>query len=210
MLPPCSKLPPACARPPTVVHCISLQERRGCPGASRPVSSNDGSNAIHSGSILLLILSFPKTSTIRISLRVSLAFLSSSSVPMSIATPESEHGCCGSDRAYYCRGGKSYCGGCGGKISYLSRFTSVHILSVYSWGESGRHGSKYTLILQRWRSSTEHTRPRVLRCLSVELIVSPPARKIFSLSEMVRLVESVGCGNLPNQNKLVHALANCC
>ena len=56
-------MPPAsvCPRPPTVVDCISLQERRTYSGASSPVPAhgNDGLSVVRSGPNLLSTVSSP-------------------------------------------------------------------------------------------------------------------------------------------------------
>ena len=43
----------------------------------------------------------------------------------------------------------------------------------------------------------------------IETVAFPPGWKLFSQSEIVHFVLSVGCGNISNQNSLVHALASC-
>ena len=171
-----SKLPSAAVDTPMVVHCISLRKRRGCVGASKSFPTNDDSSAICSGFIVPSIFFSPKTCTSGISPSLSWPSPTSSSVSMSVVPLNTEHGCCGCDRVDDRRWGKPYGGGgCRDKSSCLDRIISAQIVSVSSWGQVGRRGSKYAYILQYSGPSTEYACPWVLHCLSTSfLFLSKP------------------------------------
>ena len=124
---------------------------------------------------------------------------------MSAVTLKAEHGCYSDYCADNRRGGKSYCGGRGGESSCLRRFISAPILSVNSSRGGGHHGSKYISIPEFRIVDQTHLPLNLVLPLRhylppIEFIASSPGCMLFSQSEVVHFVQSVGSSNLPHQN----------
>ena len=111
-----------------VVGYIPLHERRGCLGISTsPVLADDDLTRRN------YCLGFAESVTLSFSPAGASGEMSPQSFWSLLTIVEAKHGCCGVDRANGRPGENKYCGGgCGGKISRLSRFTSVHRFSVCS------------------------------------------------------------------------------